>query len=164
MRRLPAVLSLLLLAACASVPKAPPELDRAAKEFRATPGKTNVYVFRDEGFGAAVKMSVLLDGAPFGDTAAKTFLLATIAPGKHALVSRSENTDTLEFVGKPGENVFVWQEVKMGIMSARSKLTLVDPAAAQTRVLQCDLAVGGNVPAPPPPPPEPAAQPATPGV
>ncbi|HET8538575.1 MAG TPA: DUF2846 domain-containing protein [Anaeromyxobacter sp.] len=162
MNRLAALLPVALLAACASVPKAPPELDRAAKEFKATPGKANLYVFRDESLGAAVKMSVALDGAPLGDTAAKTFLLKTVAPGKHALVSKAENEDTLEFVAKPGENVFVWQEVKMGFGSARSKLSLVDAASAQPRVAQCELAVGGNVPLPAAPPaaPAPATEPA----
>ncbi len=164
MKRLTAVLSLALLAACASVPKAPPEADRAAKEFKTTPGKTNLYVFRDESLGAAVKMSLALDGAPLGETAAKTFLLKTVAPGKHALLSKAENEDTLEFVGKPGENVFVWQEVKMGFGSARSKLSVVDATSAQPRVEQCELAAGGNVPLPPPAPApekEPAAVPGT---
>ncbi len=166
MNRIAALLALSLLAACASVPKAPPELDRAAKEFKTIAGKTNLYVFRDESLGAAVKMSLALDGAPLGDTAAKTFLLATVAPGKHALVSKAENTDTLEFEGKAGENVFVWQEVKMGFGSARSKLSLVDAASAQPRVSQCELAVGGNVTAPAAPPApaaekEPAAVPGT---
>ncbi len=164
MTRLRVLLPLLLLSACASVPKAPPELDRAAKEFRTTPGKTNLYVFRDETFGAAIKMSVKLDGAPLGDTAAKTFLLATIRPGKHALQSNAENDAALEFVAKPGENVFVWQEVKMGFGSARSKLNLLDAASAQPRVAECELAAGGNVPLPAAPPPEPPARPSVPDV
>jgi hypothetical protein len=103
-----------------------------------------------------MKMSLALDGALLGETAAKTFLLATVNPGKHALVSKAENEDLLEFIAKPGENVYVWQEVKMGVLSARTKLSLLDAATAQPRVLQCDLAVGGNVAAPAQPPPEPA--------
>jgi hypothetical protein len=63
MLRLPSLAVFTLLAsACASVPMARPEMDLAAKQFRTTPGKTNLYVFRDESLGAAIKMSRILDG------------------------------------------------------------------------------------------------------
>jgi hypothetical protein len=156
MRQLPtAVLFAVLTSACASVPMAPPKLDMAAKEFKATPGKTNLYVFRDEGIGGAVRMSVLLDGKLLGDTAAKTFLLTTVEPGAHVLVSKAENDSRLDFTAQPGKNVFVWQEVKMGIMSARSKLQVVDEATAKGRVNSCKLAETT-----PPPPAAAAAKPA----
>lgn len=148
MRRLKSLLALSFLAtACASVPMAPPESDLAAKEFRTTPGKTNLYVFRDESFGAAVKMSLVLDGRMLGDTAAKTFLLTSVDPGPHALVSKTENDARLEFTAEAGKNVYVWQEVKMGMWSARSALHLMDEAAARERVKECKLALG-EAPAP----------------
>jgi hypothetical protein len=170
MRRLVPLLALPLLAtACASVPMASPELDRAAKEFRTTPGRSNLYLFRDESIGGAVKMTVLLDGQLFGDTAAKTFLVATIAPGKHVLMSKTENDAQLDFTAEAGKNVYVWQEVKMGVWAARSALHLVDEAAARPRVAECSMAVRSDqAPAPaaaeaqPPPtsaPKEPAAVP-----
>jgi hypothetical protein len=169
---MPRVASLIVVAvlasACASVPKAPPEADRFAKEFRTTPGKANLYVFRDENYGGAVKMSVVLDGRMVGDTAAKTFLLASVDPGPHALVSKAENDARLDFVAQPGKNVYVWQEVKMGVLSARSKLQLVDEESARARVNQCSLALGEMMPplpqlfAPAPTPKkEPAAIPGT---
>jgi Protein of unknown function (DUF2846) len=151
--RLRSLLALALLATgCASVPMAPAEADRAAKEFRTTPGKSNVYVFRDESMGAAVKMSVLLDGRLLGDTAAKTFLLTSVEPGHHALLSKTENDSRVEFDAQPGTNVFVWQEVKMGMWAARSLLQIVDEAEAKSRVAACSLAVTE----PPPPPAAPA--------
>ncbi len=161
MRRVASLLALAVLAtACASVPKAPPEADQFAKELRPTPGKTNLYVFRDESLGGAVKMSVALDGRLLGDTAAKTFLLATVDPGKHALVSKAENDATLDFVAAPGQNVYVWQEVKMGVFSARSKLQLVDEANARPRINECSLAVGEMMPPLPGAPAAPAPAPA----
>jgi hypothetical protein len=158
MKRRFAMLGLVLVAAgCASVPKAPAEHDALAKEFRPTPGKANVYVFRDELIGAAVKMTVALDGVLLGDTAAKTFLVATVAPGPHALVSKAENDARLDFTAEPGKNVYVWQEVKMGFMWARTRLELVDEAAAKPRILECSLAESALAPAP-------AAAPAAPAV
>src|SRR5262245_8067608 len=107
----PRLAALAVLAAlatgCASVPMAAPEADLAAKQFKPTPGKTNVYVFRDETFGQAVKMSVTLDGKLFGDTAAHTYLLTVVDPGKHTLVSKSENDSRLDFDAAAGANVFV---------------------------------------------------------
>jgi hypothetical protein len=140
---------------------APPERNAAAKEFRTTPGKSNVYIFRDESFGSAVKMSVVLDGMLFGDTAAKTFLLATVAPGKHELISKSENDARLEFQAEAGKNLYVWQEIKMGVWSARSRLEIVDEAAAKPRVLECALAESALPPATAPAAPPAAAVPGT---
>ena len=53
----------------------------------------------------------------------------------------------------PGRNVFVWQEVKMGVLQARSALHLLDEATARERIGACSLAISE-------PPPVPAAGPA----
>jgi uncharacterized protein DUF2846 len=112
-----------------------------------TAGKANLYVFRDESMGSAVKMSVLLDDKLLGDTAAKTFLLEAVDPGKHALVSKTENDARLDFTAEPGKNVYVWQEVKMGVLSARSALHLVEEAEAKPRINECNLSVREAAPA-----------------
>src|ERR1700694_3472240 len=108
----------LLASACASVPMASHEADLAAKKFEVPPGRANLYVFRNEGFGGAVRMSVQLDGAVLGDTAAKAYLYSPIPPGLHTVVSKSENDSQLTIDAKPGANYFVWQEVKMGVWRA----------------------------------------------
>ncbi len=161
MLRLPSLLVLSLLAsACASVPMASPEMDRTAKEFRNTPGKANLYVFRDESLGGAVKMSVILDGRLLGDTAAKTFLVTPVDPGPHALVSKTENDARLDFTAEAGKNLYVWQEVKMGLMSARSALHLVDEASARERISECRMAVREEPSSNERPPPRAAKEPA----
>jgi len=153
MKRLSPVLAAALLGAgCASVPMASPEADLAAKQFKTTPGKANVYVFRDETFGAAIKMPVLLDGRIVGDTASRTFLLKEVDPGPHQLLSKAENESVFAFTATPDTNLFVWQEVKMGVWMARSKLQQVDDAQGKARVMNCKLAAGAQPPPPPPPP------------
>lgn len=156
-RIMPALALSLVASACASVPMASADLDRAAKELRTTPGQSNVYLFRDEAFGGAVKMPVLIDGRMFGDTAANTFLVTTVSPGPHALLSKTENDARLEFTAEAGKNVYVWQEVKMGLLNARSALHLVDEATARPRISTCNLAVS-EPPAPAAPPPATPAQ------
>ena len=128
------------LTGCASVPMASPEKDQQAKTYAVKPGKANIYVYRNENFGAAIKLPVVADGKAVGDTAAKTYLLLEAAPGRHTLVSKAENDSTLEVDTQAGQNYFVWQEVKMGVMSARSKLQLVDEATGKAGVEECKLA------------------------
>jgi hypothetical protein len=89
--------------------------------------------------GGAVKMEIDLDGKQIGTTAAKTYLLLTVDPGKHTLVSHSEVDSNLVVDAQPGTNHFVWQEVKMGVLYARSKLQLVDEQTGKTGVGECQL-------------------------
>jgi hypothetical protein len=136
-----------LLAGCASVPTASDEVDRQAKTFAVAPGKSNIYLFRNESMGAAVKMDVALDGRPVGQTAAKTYMLFEVEPGKHTLVSKAENESILEVNAAAGANQFVWQEVKMGLLFARSSLQLVDDAVGKAGVAECKLVSTSGGPA-----------------
>jgi hypothetical protein len=130
-----------MLAACASVPKAEPDRDFAAKQFtRPLRGKAALYVFRNESLAGAVKMSLELDGQPLGDTAPRTFHWVTLKPGKHTLVGKAENESVLEFTAAPGQNLFVWQEVKMGLLSAQNRLELVNEERGRAGVAECELA------------------------
>jgi hypothetical protein len=133
------VLSALFLGGCASVPTATIEKDTAAKTFTVRPGKANIYVYRNESFGGAVKMTLVLDDRVVGDTASKTFALLEVNPGKHILVSKGETDSTLTLNTVAGKNYFVWQEVKMGLMSARSALQLVNDATGRAGVAECKL-------------------------
>ncbi len=134
-----AVLVVALASGCASVQMASPEQDNAAKTFAIKPGKANIYVYRNESLGAAIKMPVALDGRLVGDTAAKTYLVAEVAPGPHTVVSKTENDSSVTVSAVAGHNYFLWQEVKMGLMSARSNLQEVDEATGRAGVAECKL-------------------------
>jgi hypothetical protein len=118
------------------------ESDTAAKSFAPKRGMANIYVYRNETFGAALKMPVMLDARNVGATAAKTYLLLEVEPGSHTVLSNTENSPTVSFVTVAGKNYFVWQEVKMGAMSARSALHIVDDATGKAGVAQCKLVAG----------------------
>ena len=134
-----AVLAAMLVSGCASVQMASDAQDSAAKTFQVKPGKANIYVFRNENFGAALKMPVALNGKLVGDTAAKTYLMLEVDPGRHTVVSKTENDSTVEVNAAAGQNYFIWQEVKMGLMSARSNLQVVDEATGRAGVNECKL-------------------------
>jgi len=63
-----------------------------------------------------------------------------VQPGTHKLTSKAENTSELTVDAVAGKLYYVWQEVKMGVMSARSKLQLVDEPTGKAGVQESKLA------------------------
>lgn len=127
-------------AGCATVPMADPAADKAAKAFTAPPGKSRIYVYRNEGFGAAVTMDVFIDGRKLGQTVSKTYLVADVEPGPHKIMGKSENEHLIDLTTLAGRVYFVWQEVKMGLMYARNQLQVVDDRTGRAGVLESNLA------------------------
>ena len=130
---------LVLASGCASVQMASPEQDTAAKSFAVKPGKANIYVYRNETFGAALKMPVALDGKQVGETASKTYFALEVNPGPHTVMSKTENESSVTLNAVAGRNYFLWQEVKMGLISGRSNLQEVDEATGKAGVAECKL-------------------------
>ena len=90
--------------------------------------------------GAAIKMGVELDGKAIGQTAANTYLYKEVTPGRHTFTSKAENDSSIDVDAKPGTLLYIWQEVKMGLLGARSKLQLVDQVQGQKGVQETKLA------------------------
>lgn len=111
----------------------------AAKKFQPDAGKAAIYIYRNETYGAALKMPVALDGVLIGDTASKTYLVRQVSPGEHTVISKTENDAKLPIIARAGQSYFVWQEVKMGMFAARSDLHLVDEATGRAGVQECKL-------------------------
>lgn len=132
----------LSLVGCASVPMGDASKDAELKAFKPKPGVAGLYIYRNESFGAAVKMDVEVDGKPIGQTAAKTYLYKEVPPGKHTVTSKSENDHSIEVDAAPGKLYYIWQEVKMGLLYARTKLTLMSEEEGKKGVLETSLAAG----------------------
>jgi hypothetical protein len=118
-----------------------PAADRAAKEFAVAADKGGIYVYRNENFGAAIKMEVAVDGEVLGSTGAKTYLFKEVEPGAHTVTSKAENTSSIEVDVAPGSLAYIWQEVKLGVLVARSKLQQVSEEQGRKGVLESKLAV-----------------------
>lgn len=130
----------LLASGCASVAMAPPAADAEAKAFATKPEKSSIYLYRNETYGGAIVMTVSLDGKVAGRTGPQTYFLWEVDPGPHEITSHTENVDTLKLTTETGQAYFVWQEVKMGIWAARSKLQVVDEATGRKGVAECKRA------------------------
>lgn len=151
------VILLLVLSGCASVPMAPMEQDVKAKEFTPAPERAALYIYRSESFGGAIPMTVTVNGKAIGQTAAKTFFLLNVVPGKYTVESHAENVSNLSLTTEPSKNYFIWQEVKMGMWMARSLLQQVDETTGRagvteskliaTTVTESDLLPPGQTPA-----------------
>lgn len=136
--------SVFLLSGCASVPMAGLAQDAAAKTYQVKQGKSNIYVYRNENMGGAIKLTLLLDGKLVGDTAPKTYHLLEVDPGRHSLLSKAENDSVIDLVTDAGSNYFVWQEVKMGMWQPRSLLQQVDEATGKAAVEECKRALSAQ--------------------
>lgn len=86
-----ALLSAALLSGCASVPMADATADAQAKQFVAPKDAANLYICRNETFGTAVKMPVLVDGMVVGDTVAHSYILKQVSQGRHTIPSDPSN-------------------------------------------------------------------------
>lgn len=130
---------ILLFTGCASVPMAPMEQDTKAKEFSPAPNKASLYIYRNESFGGAVPMSVMVNGKTLGQTAAQTYFHLNVIPGKYSVESHAENVSNLSLSVEAGKNYFVWQEVKWGMWYARSLLQQVDENTGRAGVTESKL-------------------------
>nr|WP_297347340.1 DUF2846 domain-containing protein [uncultured Glaciecola sp.] len=128
-----------LLSGCASVPMASLDADNRAKQFNVDSNKANIYLYRDESMGGAIAMPVALDGHIAGKTGSKTYFYWSVEPGEHEITSLTENTARIKVIAKAGQNHFIWQEVKMGLWTARSQLHEVSDEKGKKAVSDCKL-------------------------
>ena len=131
---------MLSLIGCASVPMGDPKQDTALKTFTAKPDVAGLYIYRNESFGAVALMGVTVDKILIGQTAANTYFYTEVPPGKHTIGSVAENTDNIEIDTLAGKLYYIWQEVKMGLWTPRTKLHLVSEEEGRKGVMETKLA------------------------
>ncbi|MGV3627432.1 MAG: DUF2846 domain-containing protein [Betaproteobacteria bacterium] len=140
MKKVFAAFCLLIMSGCATVQMGDPQMDAKLKAFTPLKDKASLYVYRNEMFGAALTMLVMLDDKVMGQTGAKTYLHAELPPGKYRLTSGAENNFTLDFEAVAGKIYYVWQEVKMGLLRGRAELHMMDEKSGKAGVLESQLA------------------------
>jgi Protein of unknown function (DUF2846) len=134
-----AVLSLLVMSGCASVPMASKSADAQAKLFAPVTDKATVYIYRNGIFGSAIKLPLLIDGASVGDTAPKTYVEQVLPPGSHTITSKGEKDSSLTLAVEAGQTYYVKQEVVMGVFAASTELHAVDEKTGRAAVSECRL-------------------------
>jgi len=132
-------ITILIMSGCASMPLAPSTDDLTAKKFIPAQNRSLIYLYRDEIFGAAIPMRVFIDGQLAGQTGPLSYFLWDVLPGEHTIKSVAENETSLKLITQPGKVYYVRQEVKMGMLTARSKLYQVDEQTGKEAINKCKL-------------------------
>ena len=128
-----------LVSGCAPVHRTTTSVSDQAKTFATMPDKAVVYVYRNTMFGAAVSMAVAVDGVEVGATGAYSFFKLAVPPGHHTIVSNAENDSTLSIDVQAGQNYYIWQDVKFGILVARTGLHVVTAEEGQAEIRKLKL-------------------------
>ena len=141
--RIPQLIIVIVLSAicsaCASVNLADSNDDSAAKTFSVADGKSNIYIYRNEDVILNTGVSIEVDGKKMGNTGPRTFILATVSPGKHTVVASGENVEKLEVTTEAAKNYFVWLEIKLGVVTNRGHLHLVSMEEGKKGVMDSKL-------------------------
>ena len=102
--------------------RAPIAEDKLAKEFKTDPDFVNLYICRNESFGWAVHMPVLVNDKLIGRTEAQSYFYIKLEEGRQNIKSLTEQIQSIYVDTTKGKNYFVWQEVKMGTWTGNSML------------------------------------------
>ena len=102
--------------------RAPIAEDKLAKEFKTDPDFANLYICRNESFGWAVHMPVLVNDKLIGRTEVQSYFYIKLEEGRQNIKSLTEQIQSIYVDTTKGKNYFVWQEVKMGTWTANSML------------------------------------------
>lgn len=128
-----------MLTGCASVPMASLDQDAKAKDFTPRPDKATLFIYRNETFGAAIPITVSVNERTIGQTASKTYFRFNVNPGRYKIKAHAENVAELNVDAVAGRNYFIWQEMKMGMWTARANLTQVDDETGHAGVSESKL-------------------------
>ena len=128
------------LTGCAHL--APPEADTLAKLLQPLPSQAVIFVLRNEPASAPWRMKVLLDGKDMGSTSANTYFRWVVEPGRHLVVSDTENDTGVVVDAQAGQIYYIWQDVSTGFFRPRADLRFVDRQTAEVALRSCYLLQG----------------------
>lgn len=78
-----------MIAGCATVPLASPDMDMNTKAMKPPADKALLYVYRDAVFASSANLfEITVDDFPVGKLAEKTYLTVLLEPGKHRVTSK----------------------------------------------------------------------------
>jgi len=118
-----------LLASCASTTQYVKFPDKQLDE-----NFSRIYVLRPSSFGSAVKMSIYENDKLVGKLGPKSYLKWDITEEEIRLYSKSENKDILTIKPVLGKTYYIKQQVKMGIVIARTGLVEITEEEAKEKL------------------------------
>lgn len=113
--------------------------DNITKSLVPAPDKALVYIVRPTIMAFAVPMRLDCDSFQVGWINAKTYLYTMIDPGEHTFISLSENEFHLKVNLEAGKIYYIEQEIRMGLLYARTKLKLLNDEAGKKELTKCSI-------------------------
>jgi len=103
-------------------------------------GKATVYIIRNSSIGSLIRMGVECNDLKIGSTKAKQYVYTVLAPGNYTFVSKTpENKASLDLTLEAGKIYYIKQQVKMGIIAARTGLELMNEPDGKKALNDCKL-------------------------
>jgi uncharacterized protein DUF2846 len=113
--------------------------DSITKNLVPPPGKAIIYIVRPTIMAFAVPMRLDCDSFQVGWISAKTYLYTILDSGEHTLKSLSENEFHLKVNLEAGKIYYIEQEIRMGILYARTKLKLLNDETGRKELGKCSI-------------------------
>jgi hypothetical protein len=102
-------LAALAFAGCVQLPPTPADIE--AKRFELAPGKSVIYLVRDDPDFTDIGSSVMLDDTLMGTTYPGTFFRWVVEPGSHQVRGFAGDSGSYSFATAPDRMYFVQQRV-----------------------------------------------------
>lgn len=137
-----------LFAGCASVPTEQAEVSNVLKQVKApSANNAGLYIYRSNSVvGGALKKDVWVDDECIGETARGTFFYHEVLGDiQHKVSTESEfSPNDLIIDTKAGDNYFVKQYIKPGLIVGGAGLKLVTEAEGKQAISDLDLGIKGK--------------------
>ena len=137
----------LLFTGCASVPLANQQIGEAAKQFTPPPAdKAGLYIYRTGVMGSSLKKDIKINGNCVGESAPNTFFYQQV-PGnqEYTISTESEfSPNDIKLFAKGGNNYFIKQYIKPGLLVGGANLKIVDNVEGQQAIQKLKLAESGK--------------------
>ena len=137
-----------LFAGCASVPTEQAEVSNVIKQVKApSANNAGLYIYRSNSVvGGALKKDVWVDDECIGETARGTFFYHEVLGNiQHKVSTESEfSPNDLIIDTKAGDNYFVKQYIKPGLIVGGAGLKLVTEAEGKQAISDLDLGIKGK--------------------
>ncbi|HMG81396.1 MAG TPA: hypothetical protein VK559_00040 [Ferruginibacter sp.] len=120
--------------------------DSAAKKFAPIQGKAIVYILRPSIYAYAVPMKLECDTFLVGWVAPKTYLYTILDSGTYLFKASSEDEFDMQLTLQPGKIYYLAEEAVMGVMYARTKLSLLTEEEGKKYLTKCMVSKSNTYP------------------
>jgi hypothetical protein len=140
-----AVLAVVTLYGCAgpSIQKMQADVAGYTLPKPAKPDQGLVYVVRPSSVGELVRFNVFLDdhndSSEMGYNRGNQYIAFYVTPGPHVISSKAENWAEMQVDLKPGQVLFLKQEVDFGVLMSRNSLVALDDTKGRYLVKDASL-------------------------